>query len=221
MGKTIILDPGHGLDSQGKFGRPLIDCTGKKAIIVPNSMDPHVNDNNPNFYREDFGTLAIAKRTQVELECMGHKVYLTRKDERNAGLYLSSLSTNTWKKKYWKTWKWIRDFTARNHADIFVSIHTNAGGGTGVTCFWAELPNGVDLSESLVNEIHSQLGLKIRRVAKHRYSILRQSCHGRAVLLECLFHDNLNDVKLLLTQQGINKMAKAIADGIDKYSSTF
>lgn len=221
MGKIIVLDPGHGLNAQGKYGRPLIDCTGSKAIIVPNSMDPHINDGKPDFYREDFGTLAIAKATQEELEARGHTVFLTREDKYNASIYLSGFSDNEWKKKYWKSWKWIRDLTAQKKADIFVSIHTNAGGGTGISCFWDTAPQGVDLSNALTQELHDQLGLKIRRIARHKYLIIRQSCNGRAVLLECLFHDNIKDVKLLLTEKGINNMALAIATGIDKYSHTF
>ena len=63
--KCVILDPGHGLNKEGKFGRPLIDCTKDKAIIVPNSMYPQDNDYEPNFYREDLGTLAIAKKTAI------------------------------------------------------------------------------------------------------------------------------------------------------------
>ena len=221
MGKIIILDPGHGLNRKGKFGRPLMDCTKNKAIVVPNSMYPHDNDYNLNFYREDLGTLVIAKRTAVELESRGHKVYLTRQNENNAGIYLSSLSDNEWKKKHWKTWKWIQDFTTKKNADIFISIHTNAGRGTGTSCFWASIPNGVDLSNSLTKEINSQLGLKVRKIAKHRYLVLRQTCNGRAVLLECLFHDNIKDIRLLLTVEGLNSMALALADGIDKYSLTF
>ena len=221
MGKTIVLDPGHGLNNKGRYSRPLMDCRGNKAIVVPNSMYPHENDYEPNFYREDLGTLAIAKRTAAELECRGHKVYLTRKDQNGAGLYLSSLSDNEWKKKYWKSWKWIKDFTTKKNADIFVSIHTNAGGGTGTSCFWASAPNGVDLANVLTQEISNQLNLKVRKIAKHRYLILRQQCNGRAVLLECLFHDNIKDAKWLLTQKGISSIALAIADGIDKYTTTF
>jgi len=221
MGKIIVLDPGHGLTPKGKYSRPLMDCRGEKTIAVPNSMYPHENDHEPGFYREDFGTLAIAKRVAAELECMGHTVYLTRKDENNAGVYLANLSDNAWKKKYWKSWKWVKDFTVRKQADIFVAIHTNAGGGTGTSCFWASSRNGVELSNALTQELHDQLGLKVRRIAKHRYLILRQQCNGRAVLLECLFHDNIKDIKLLLTDEGVNSVGKAVADGIDKYSNTF
>jgi len=219
--KTFVLDPGHGLNSKGEYQRPLMDCRGTKAIIVPNSMQPHSNDNQPGFYREDHGTLAIAKRVAAELECMGHKVFLTRKDNTNALGYLSAQSNNAWKKANWKAWKWIKEFADQKKADVFVSIHTNAGGGSGSVAFWAEPTKGMDLCNFLVQEINNQLGIKNKSVRKKRYLVLRDTCKGKACLLECLFHDNINDIKLLLTQHGINKMAEAIAIGLDKFAQTF
>ena len=79
----------------------------------------------------------------------------------------------------------------------------------------------MELCDSIVGEVTKQLGLKIHSVRKKRYSKLRNTCQGRACLFECLFHDNINDIQLLLTLDGIKKMAKAIADGIDKFSKTF
>ena len=176
MGKIIVLDPGHGANEKNKFSRPLMDCTGSKAICVPDSMVLHPDDGKPNFYREDFGTLKIAQEVAAELRCEGHTVFLTRNDYHNAAMYLSSFSNNDWKKKHWKSWKWIREFTKSKNADVFVSIHTNAGGGTGTSAFWASTPNGVDLCKSMTQELHDQVGLRIRRVAKHRYLILRNVC---------------------------------------------
>ena len=219
--KTIVLDPGHGMNEDGRYQRPLMDCTGNEAKVIPNSMYPHQLDGTDGYYREDIGTLKLAKRIQAELECRGHKVFLTRKDKYHSKVYLSSLSNNTWKKTHWKYWKWIRDFTERKNADIFVSIHTNAGGGSGVVGLWADPIKGVELCESIAQEIHSQLGLKIRSIRKKRYLITKNACKGRACLLECLFHDNINEIKLLLTNKGLKKMAKAIADGIEKVADTF
>jgi len=221
MGKTIILDPGHGLTIGGEYQRPLMNCNGKRVRAVYNSMTPHPNDYKKGFYREDFGTLAIAQQAKIILEKQGHTVFLTREDERDAKNFLSSQSTNTWKRKYWKKWKWVKHFTAQKEADVFVSIHTNAGRGTGTSCFWAHSPNGVELSKSLVGALNKHVGLKIRKVAKHRYLILRDSCNGRAVLLECLFHDSMVDVVNLLSKKGVKKVAKGVAYGIDNYCKTF
>lgn len=221
MGKVIVLDPGHGLNEEGMYARPLIDCTGDKALIVPESMQPQDNDYADGFYREDTGTLRIALDTVSHLVNMGHTVFTTRVDNRNAELYLSSLTDNEWKKQNWNRWKWVREFTKENNADIFVSIHTNGGRGTGCSAFWAEPTRGESLCKSITDELNNQLGLKVRRIDKHRYMILRDACNGRACLVECLFHDNIDDMKLLLNNNGYNKVAKALADGIDAEAKKF
>jgi len=222
MGKIILLDPGHGLEHDGFYERPLMNCNGNKVrAVAKNCMKPHKCEHKQGFYREDHGTLAIAQSAAKILEAAGHTVYLTRKDKYSAIVYLSNLSTNKWKKKYWKEWRWVKDFTLKKQADIFVGLHTNAGRGKGASCFWASSPNGIDLSYDLVGELRDQLNIKTRKVAKHRYLKLRNVCDGRAVFLECLFHDNINEIKLMLTQKGIDSVGKAVADGIHKHSLKF
>ena len=194
-----------------------MDCTGRRPRVVPGSEYPHPYDNKKNFYREDFGTLAIANSAAKILRELGYTVLLTRNDHRNAKLFLSEQSNNAWKRKYWKKWKWIKNFTVKNNADMFVSIHTNAGKGTGSRCFWAVAPNGILLSKDLVGGLKKEAGLNPGSIRKRRYLILRDICDGRAVLLECLFHDSMKDIKLLLTEKGTNKVGKGIAHGIDKH----
>lgn len=221
MGKTIVIDPGHGLNKKGIYSRPLMDCTGDKAKIVKRSMYPHKNDYTKGFYREDFGTLDLANKIADYLADKEHTVYVTRDDEKNAADYLSRHSDNEWKKEHWSQWKWIVDFTNNINADIFISLHTNAGGGAGCSVFWESEENGIKLSKAIANELKEQIGIKTRRIAKHRYMVLRNECEGRSVLLEVLFHDNINEIKLLLEKEDSDRIAQAIADGIDKYSQTF
>jgi N-acetylmuramoyl-L-alanine amidase len=220
-GKTIILDAGHGLEPDGSYQRPLMDCRYKRPRIVHNSECPHPNDYTPGFYREDFGTLKIANATADFLREQGHTVLLTREDERNAKLFLSSKSTNAWKRKYWKKWKWIKDFTVKNNADVFVSIHTNAGKGSGARCFWASSPNGIILAKDIGAGLKEKANVKMGRIAKHRYLILRDVCNGRAVLLEALFHDSEKDVKILTSDKGIKTLGKGIGYGIHNHCLEF
>jgi N-acetylmuramoyl-L-alanine amidase len=219
MGKIIVLDPGHGLKKNGQYSRPLMNCTGKEVLIVNNSIGPHPYDEAPMYYREDFGTLEIAKHIKKHLTNQGHCVFLTRENNENAELFLSKLPNAP--KKDWESWQWIKYLTKSVKADIFISIHTNAGQGTGTSCFWAQQPNGVTLSAFLTKEINNEFRLKVRKIEKHRYLILRDTCNGRAVLLECLFHDNMNDIKLLLEPNGMERMGKAISIGINNFSLTF
>lgn len=217
---TVTLDPGHGLQPDGSYQRPLMDCRSKNPFAVSDSMFPHPDDYTKGFYREDFGTLKIAQVAAEILRKEGHIVHLTRADERNAKLYLSEQSDNAWKRTYWKKWKWIKDFTIKNKTDIFVSIHTNAGKGTGSRCFWASSPNGILLSQHLVQGLYNKANINKGRIAKHRYLILRDICEGRAVLLECLFHDSFKDIKLLLSEKGTRKVGKGIAHGLLNYIKT-
>ncbi len=214
----IVLAPGHGLNKEGKYSRPLIDCRDGGAKII-NVFTPHELDGVQDVYREDFGTLAIAKATQEFLEDLGHEVWLTREDNKNAALYLANqANANQWKRNNWAKWKWVRKFTAKKKADAFIAIHTNAtktGRGKGCAAFWAE-NNGRDLAEDITNEIHNQLELKIRRIARHKYAVLKGHPQGRTCLIECLFHDNPSEVAMLLNEKGIRSMGKALATGINK-----
>jgi N-acetylmuramoyl-L-alanine amidase len=150
---------------------------------------------------------------------MGYEVFLSRNrdDDLNANTYLADqLGANSWKRANWKSWRWIRQATAHYGADAFVSIHTNAGGGTGISAFYAEGP-GKALAETVAGEIAADSGLNIRRIARKRFMILRGVCGGHTCLVECGFHDNPKDLALLLAPDGPEMFGKAIARGVDKY----
>jgi N-acetylmuramoyl-L-alanine amidase len=215
---TIVISPGHGLNKKNKYSRPLINTNNNKIGII-NNMKPSKEDSLPGYYREDLGTLILAKEIREELKCK-HNVLLTREDERNAALWLSKGSTNKWKKTFWPQSKWITNFTNKNNADIFISLHTNAGGGTGCSSFWESAPNGIIFSEILTKKIHEQTGLLIRKIDKHRYSVLRNNCKGSSILLEVLFHDDIDDIQFMINDEKRKILVKAISQGIDDYSKT-
>jgi N-acetylmuramoyl-L-alanine amidase len=214
--KNIILDPGHGLSEDGVYSRPLIDCRAGGAKTV-NKFTHCDLDGVQDVYREDHGTLLIANETQKVLQRLGYNCLVTRGDKRNAALYLAEIMNGTqWQKTFWKSWKWVQQFALKSKSELFVSIHTNAGGASGCVGFWCE-PQGAKLCESICDEISDSLGIKVRKIAQHRYSVLRGHSNGLSILLECLFHDNVDDIKLILTPEGIEKLANAIAIGIDKF----
>jgi len=113
-------------------------------------------------------------------------------------------------------------------ADYFISIHVNAGGGTGAETFFYK-DGGTRGNESekfakTVNDIFSQAtGLKSRGVKLDTQAAVGSICVLRnttmpAILIELAFIDSPPtnpDVALLKDKR--NEMAKALAEGISKY----
>ncbi len=78
------------------------------------------------------------------------------------------------------------------NADLFISIHLNAGGGTGVECYtWkgTKLP----IANEICNNISRGISIRNRGVkdGSKLYVIKNTKCP--AILVECCFVDNLED----------------------------
>lgn len=216
--KVIVLDPGHGFGAvKQRYGRPLMTLRNGKAVIADASNAEDDRDHAPGFYREDHGTLLIAMAAAKELDALGYEVHATRANRFNARKYLSEkLDGDAWQKKNWKSWRWIRKLTSNVEADAFVSIHTNAGGGSGVSAFYAAGPGKI-LATHICEEISNEFNLDVRRVGLHRYLILRDVCKGHTCLVECAFHDHPDDLALLLAEGNLDRFGKAIARGVDAH----
>ncbi|MFZ3170722.1 MAG: N-acetylmuramoyl-L-alanine amidase [Carboxydocellales bacterium] len=105
-------------------------------------------------------------------------------------------------------------------ADLFISIHVNAGGGTGFESY-------VYLNSSMENEHISQVihqdtanfyktkGFMNRGLKKANFAVLRET-HMPAVLLENLFIDTQADVIKLKDPRFRVEIAGAIASGVIK-----
>lgn len=103
--------------------------------------------------------------------------------------------------------------------DIDVSIHFNAGAndrkGNGKTTgcevlVYSLKGNAFKYAESVCRSIES-LGLKDRGVKERRDLYVLRHTNAPAMLVECCFVDDKDDVKRYTAK----KMAKAIADGIE------
>ena len=179
-------------------------------------MSGHKNDREPGFYREDFGTLEIASATSIALEELGYTTYMTRSTESdlNAKYILEDIFEES--KPEWKNWRWTIEASKRWKADALVSIHTNACGGTGCAAFYAH-KEGKLLSASICKELNKDFNLRIRRIEKKRFMILRNTGKHNSCLVEVAFHDHPEDLKLLLDNRNITKIGKSIARGIDNH----
>ena len=155
-----------------------------------------------NGLQEKDVTLDIALRTKKELEAAGYTVIMSRTTDK----YLS-LSERT-------------NHANRVNADIFVSIHINAGGGTGIETW--KMANGPKPKESntlatyIQNETIKQTGSRDRGVKDQNLHVNRES-NMPSVLVELGFIDTKADADKLKQASFKNKAAKGIANGIKKY----
>lgn len=93
-------------------------------------------------------------------------------------------------------------------ADLFVSIHLNAGGGQGVECYtWKgqKKTQAVKICENI-----NKLGFKNRGVKDGSHLYVIKNTKANAILVECCFVDNANDKK----KYNAYSIAKAIYNAI-------
>lgn len=218
--KVVLIDAGHGLNEATQlYERPLMELKGDKVKIADATLTVDDRDHMDNFYREDHMTLLIAMEAIKALDSLGYKTYCTRADRMDSIYHLSNTlpTSNAWKKGHWGEWKWVREAGKVYKPDAFVSIHTNAGGGTGISCLYAEEEPGKAFGKAVSDEVASAMGLKVRRLDMHRYMILREMADGNACLVECGFHDNPNDLSKLLDPEMRTSIGQAIARGVDSH----
>lgn len=100
-------------------------------------------------------------------------------------------------------------------ADLFVSIHINAGGGIGTETFCYE-PGGCSgwLAQCVQRQIVDALDMVDRGVKFYGYYVLAHT-KMPAVLVEAGFVDSADDVQKLVEQQ--DDFARAIARGVTDY----
>lgn len=105
-------------------------------------------------------------------------------------------------------------------ADFYISVHNNAGGGTGMESY--RLPGAyastVKKQSIIHNEVMSYLkgfGVRDRGMKTANFHVLRETKMS-AVLIECLFVDHPKDAALLKQTAVLHGIGDAIARGIAK-----
>ncbi|MGG3998788.1 N-acetylmuramoyl-L-alanine amidase [Anoxybacillus kestanbolensis] len=169
-------------------------------------IDPGHGGHDPgavaNGLKEKDLTLTIVKHIGRLLgEYEGAEVFYTRTDDRYLSLEERATIANKLK------------------ADLLISVHINAGGGTG---FESYVYNG-NVSAATVayqNVIHAEImkaidGVKDRGKKRANYAVLRET-KMPAILTENLFIDNANDVAKLKSEQFLLQVAHGHVQGIVK-----
>lgn len=106
--------------------------------------------------------------------------------------------------------------------DLAIDIHNNAGGGDGAETFYhygggksKEL--AVNVLDEIVKVGQNSRGAKVRKntYGTDYYGFIRET-YAPAVIVECAFVDNANDIKIIDTEEERKTMGVAIAKGILK-----
>jgi N-acetylmuramoyl-L-alanine amidase len=155
-----------------------------------------------NGLKEKDLTLAIVKHIGRMLEeYEGAEVFYTRTDDRYLSLEERAAIANKLK------------------ADLLISVHINAGGGTGFESF---IYNG-GVSQATIayqNVIHGEImkaigGVRDRGKKRANYAVLRET-KMPALLTENLFIDNPNDAAKLKSDQFLQQIAYGHVMGLEK-----
>lgn len=191
----VFLDPGHG-------GRD------------PGAVAGGVHEADLN--------LAVAKKAKTLLVARGYQVYMSRSNDSYVSLLDRSKIAN------------------EQNADLFISIHVNSTGSAttnanGIESYYYEYNpdypskiNGdmhnnqerIKKSKTLTNLIHDNMieytGANDRGTDGDTFSVVREAAMP-ATLIELGFINNTKERQKLVTSSYQQKLAKAIADGIDEY----
>ena len=189
--RIVVIDAGHGGSDPGKIG-------------VNNAQEKDIN-------------LSIALKVKEILEEKGITVVLTRTDEN--GLYQE---TDTNKKR--ADMQKRCEIIAESKCSIAVSIHQNSYHEEGVAgpqvFYYATSTQGQQLATIIQNELIEQLAPEKKRTAKPNdsYYLLKKAVCP-IVIVECGFLSNWNEAALLVTDEYQQKVAQAVADGVEKHLS--
>lgn len=186
--QMVIVDAGHGGFDPGKVG-------------VSGALEKDIN-------------LSIAIKLKKVLADSGYQVIMIREDDR--ALYHESASS-----------KKLSDLKSRvsvineNQPAVTVSIHQNSysAGTKGAQVFYYKNSEESHAFATVLQDtIREMVADDNHRVEKGNdsYYMLKKT-EGIFAIVECGFLSNPQEEKLLLTDQYQQKMAAAIAEGIEKF----
>lgn len=206
----VVIDPGHG--------------GGDPGAVYGGVRESDLN-------------LQISRRVATELRSRGVEVVLTRNDD-----------SAVHKGGDRKSWKWVEsakeyryqvwpvsesvdrrrvelqarcDRARTSGAELFISIHCNAGGTTarGIEVYSAPNdPLGSGFARSLLDGMASRTGAPNRGAHQTNFYVNRWTDQP-AALVECGFMSNSGELALLKSAAYQQKLAAGIADGVARFAA--
>lgn len=163
-----------------------------------------------NSFLEKEVTLKIALEIRPQLIFNGKRVVMTRDKDLADNEYLALQE--------------IVDIANENNGDAFVSIHINSYDKSqaynGISAYYTKTNVVPQESEAMAKKIQEKIltsdNWKDREVKSENFKVIR-SAKMPAVLVECGFASNPEDVKRLNDNKVLNNLARNIAAGIIEY----
>lgn len=161
----------------------------------------------PPYCEEKRVALSTAQLVRRYLEQLGYKVIMTRNSDAFIPLKKRVQTAN------------------RARAELFVSIHYNASpnqGAHGIEIFYSDAKKDArsraskKLADSILKDVIGRTKARSRGVKRGNFHVIRET-KMPAVLLEGGFITNTEERKKLKNRAYLDKIARGIADGIDKY----
>lgn len=149
-----------------------------------------------NGKREEILTREVGGLVKTYLLQQGHQCELTEVNSSYSSVN-ASLQARIDKEKTYKP-------------DLFVSIHFNAGGGTGTETYVCSTSGqAYQYAKKVQSKIVELTGYADRGVRTANFAVVAKT-NAPAMLIECAFIDNANDMKVY----NADTLAKAIVEGI-------
>lgn len=100
---------------------------------------------------------------------------------------------------------------------LFISIHHNAGGGTGTEVYYHTKGTAEDkkVANLLAPKLAAKTGMKNRGVKTAEFTVL--TCKATAILVEGGFMDTQSDYDIITSEKGQRAYAEAVAETIVEY----
>lgn len=190
---------------------PLADNGGLRGKVIV--VDPGHGGNNPgavaNGVHEADINLGVGLKLRDRLRQAGATVIMTRDTDRNVAPGASSLGEELQARI---------DMIESNHADIFVSVHSNENPDPSIAGAMTFYPSGK--SSALAREVQSALVRETSAVDKGTepatFYVLRNATVP-AILVEMGFVSNAGEAAKLNSDAYCNKVAQGVFNGIAKY----